>query len=76
VPDKQSEGANDSTPTPKELKVDAKLDRAKGKLKEKAGQATGDKKLEGKGHLDQAKGKAKEALGEVKKGADNLTSQS
>jgi uncharacterized protein YjbJ (UPF0337 family) len=56
--------------------VDAKLDRAKGKLKEKAGQATGDKKLEGKGHLDQAKGKAKEALGEVKKGADNLTSQS
>jgi uncharacterized protein YjbJ (UPF0337 family) len=50
--------------------------RAKGKLKEKAGQATGDKKLEGNGHVDQAKGKAKEAHGEVKKGADNLTSQS
>jgi uncharacterized protein YjbJ (UPF0337 family) len=53
--------------------MDAKLDKAKGKLKEKAGQATGDKKLEGKGHIDQAKGKTKDALKEVKKGADNLS---
>ena len=45
----------------------AKIDRARGKLKEKAGHATGDKKLEGRGHLEQAKGKAKEALHEVKK---------
>jgi uncharacterized protein YjbJ (UPF0337 family) len=52
--------------------MDAKLDKAKGKLKVKAGQATGDKKLEGKGHLEQAKGKAKQALKEVKKGADDL----
>jgi uncharacterized protein YjbJ (UPF0337 family) len=52
--------------------MDAKLDEAKGKLKEKAGQATGDKNLEGKGHLDQAKGKAKEALREVKEGADDV----
>ena len=51
----------------------AKIDRARGKLKEKAGHATGDKKLEGRGHLEQAKGKAKEALHEVKKGADDLT---
>jgi uncharacterized protein YjbJ (UPF0337 family) len=53
--------------------MDAKLDKTKGKLKEKAGRATGNKKLEGKGHLDQAKGKAKEALTEVKKGADALS---
>jgi uncharacterized protein YjbJ (UPF0337 family) len=53
--------------------MDAKLDKTEGKLKEKAGQATGNKKLEGKGHLDQAKGKAKEALTEVKKGADALS---
>ena len=53
--------------------MDAKLDKAKGKLKETVGRATGDKHLEGKGHLDQAKGKAKEALQEVKKGADDLT---
>jgi uncharacterized protein YjbJ (UPF0337 family) len=55
--------------------MNAKLDRAMGKLKEKIGRATGDKHLEGKGHLDQAKGKAKEALQEVKEGADDLSRQ-
>lgn len=53
--------------------MNAKLDWAKGKLKEKTGKATGDKKLEGKGHLEQAKGKAKEAIHEARKGADDLT---
>jgi len=53
--------------------MDGKLDTAKGKLNEKAGKATGDKSLEGKGHLDQAKGKAKGALGEAKKGASDLS---
>ncbi len=53
--------------------MDAKLDKTKGKLKVKAGQATGDTKLEAKGHLDQAKGKAKEAVNEVKRAADDLT---
>lgn len=51
--------------------MDAKLDKAKGKLKAKAGRATGDKKLEAKGHLDQAKGKAKEAVNQVKKAVDS-----
>jgi uncharacterized protein YjbJ (UPF0337 family) len=55
--------------------MDARLDKAKGKLEEKAGQAKGDKSLEGKGHLEQAKGKAKEVLEEVKKGADDLSDQ-
>jgi uncharacterized protein YjbJ (UPF0337 family) len=52
--------------------MDAKLDEAKGKLKVKAGRATGDKKLEGKGHLEQAKGKAKETVREVKRAANEL----
>jgi uncharacterized protein YjbJ (UPF0337 family) len=55
--------------------MDARLDTAKGKLKEKAGRATGDKKLEGKGHLDQAKGKVKKALTEVKESAEDLSDQ-
>lgn len=52
--------------------MNAKLDKAKGKIKVKAGQATGNRNLEGKGHLDQAKGKAKETLHEVKNAADDL----
>jgi len=47
--------------------MSAQLDQAKGKVKVKVGQATGNSSLEGKGHLEQAKGKAKEALHEVKK---------
>ncbi|MGZ4414658.1 MAG: CsbD family protein [Gaiellaceae bacterium] len=52
--------------------MSAKLDKANGKAKEKAGQATGNKSLEGKGHLEQAKGKAKDALHEAKEAADDL----
>ena len=55
--------------------MSAKLDKAKGNAKEKVGQATGNRSLEGKGHLEQAKGKAKDALHEVKKGADDLSEQ-
>jgi uncharacterized protein YjbJ (UPF0337 family) len=51
--------------------MDAKLNKAKGKLKEKTGRATGNKKLVREGHLDQAKGKAKEALDQLKKAAGN-----
>ena len=53
--------------------MSAKLDKAEGKVKEKVGQATGNRSLEGKGHLEQAKGKAKDALHEVEKGADDLS---
>jgi uncharacterized protein YjbJ (UPF0337 family) len=42
------------------------MQRAKGKVKEKAGAATGNKSLERKGKTDQAKGKAKN-LGEKMK---------
>ena len=43
-----------------------KIDQAKGKLKEKVGEATGDRDLESEGKLDQVKGKVKEAVDDVK----------
>ncbi|CAM5462520.1 CsbD family protein [Streptomyces narbonensis] len=40
--------------------ADKNTDKAKGKLKEAAGKATGDKRLETEGKTDQMKGKARE----------------
>jgi uncharacterized protein YjbJ (UPF0337 family) len=52
------------------------LDRAKGKVKETFGVATGDRELEGEGKLDQAKGKIKDIAGNIREGIkeklDNL----
>ena len=42
------------------------IDKVKGKIKQTAGAATGDRKLEAKGKLDQAKGNVKGAVEEVK----------
>jgi uncharacterized protein YjbJ (UPF0337 family) len=42
------------------------IDKVKGKIKQAAGAATGDKKLEAKGKLDEAKGNVKGAVEEVK----------
>jgi uncharacterized protein YjbJ (UPF0337 family) len=44
------------------------LDRAKGKVKETVGVATGDRELEGEGKLDQAKGKIKDIAGNIREG--------
>ena len=44
------------------------LDRIKGKVKETAGVATGDRELEGEGKLDQAKGKVKDIAGNIREG--------
>ena len=41
-------------------------DEMKGKLKETAGKATGDERLENEGRTDQVKGKAKEAVDDAK----------
>ncbi|MEU7071827.1 CsbD family protein [Streptomyces narbonensis] len=41
--------------------ADKNTEKAKGKLKEAAGKATGDKRLETEGKTDQMKGKAREA---------------
>jgi uncharacterized protein YjbJ (UPF0337 family) len=46
------------------------MDQVKGKLKEEAGKATGDRSTEAEGHGDQFKGKAKEALGDAKDALD------
>jgi uncharacterized protein YjbJ (UPF0337 family) len=42
------------------------IDKAKGKIKQAAGAATGDKKLEREGKLDEAKGNVKGAVEEAK----------
>jgi uncharacterized protein YjbJ (UPF0337 family) len=44
------------------------VDRIKGKVKETAGVATGDRELEGEGKLDQAKGKIKDVAGNIREG--------
>jgi uncharacterized protein YjbJ (UPF0337 family) len=58
-------------------KVEGKLDQAKGTVKEKLGERTGDASLEAEGQADQAKGKVKDAWGDAKdavnKGADAIT---
>jgi uncharacterized protein YjbJ (UPF0337 family) len=41
-------------------------DKAKGTIKDAAGKAMGDKKLQSEGKLDKAKGAAHEAVGDVK----------
>ena len=47
-------------------RIEGSLDQAKGKVKEVAGKATGDAKLEGEGKADQVKGKVKNAVGGMK----------
>ena len=44
------------------------LDNIKGRVKETAGVATGDRELEGEGKLDQIKGKVKDAAGNLREG--------
>jgi uncharacterized protein YjbJ (UPF0337 family) len=44
------------------------LDKAKGKIKETVGVATGDRELEGEGKLDNLKGKVKDVAGNVREG--------
>ncbi|MDQ0221732.1 CsbD family protein [Streptococcus moroccensis] len=47
-------------------KFDAKLDQAKGSVKEVAGKLTDDKSLEAEGKVDKLSGKAKEVAKDVK----------
>lgn len=50
-------------------------DKFKGKIKEVAGKATGDKKLEREGKVDQAKGDVKGAIKHVKQAIKGATKQ-
>lgn len=47
-------------------KFDAKLDQAKGSVKEAAGKLTDDKRLEAEGTVEKLAGKAKEVAEDVK----------
>ena len=49
-------------------KIEGELDRVKGRLKETAGVASGDRKLEVEGKLEQVKGKIKEMAGNLRQG--------
>lgn len=46
--------------------VTGKVDELKGKAKQAAGKATGNKGLQGEGVVDEAKGKVKKAFGDTK----------
>jgi uncharacterized protein YjbJ (UPF0337 family) len=47
-------------------RIDGAADQAKGAIKETAGKATGDKKLQTEGALDKAKGHVESAVGGAK----------
>jgi uncharacterized protein YjbJ (UPF0337 family) len=49
---------------------EGRFDEAKGSVKEKAGELTGDEQLQREGEKDRAKGNAKQALGKTKDAAD------
>ena len=48
--------------------IEGGLDKAKGKIKETVGVATGDRELENEGKLDNLKGKVKDVAGNVREG--------
>ncbi len=54
--------------TPNKDEVEGKFDQAKGWVKDKVGEATGDKSLEAEGEAENAKGHAQESWGKVKRG--------
>ena len=51
--------------------LEGELDKAKGRLKETVGVATGDRKLEAEGKLEELKGKIKDAAGNLREGIKN-----
>jgi len=53
---------------PNEDEVDGKWEQAKGWVKDKAGEVTGDRDLEAEGEAQRAGGKTQEAWGEIKSG--------
>ena len=52
--------------TPNKDEAEGKLDQAKGWVKDKAGEVTGNKDLEAEGEADRAAGKTQETWGKVK----------
>ncbi len=54
--------------TPNRDEVEGKFDRATGAVKDKVGEALGDRDLEAEGEAQNAEGKGKETWGKVKRG--------
>ena len=52
--------------------MEGKWDEAKGEVKEKAGETTGDESLEREGEVDQAKGNTKQAWEKTKDAVDDI----
>lgn len=50
-------------------RIEGTIEQVKGKLKETAGKATGDAKLQGEGKADQVRGKIQNAVGGAKDAA-------
>jgi len=55
-------------------KIEAKIDKVKGAVKEKMGESADDPQVEAEGEVDQAKGHAKEAWEEIKDAGRKTTS--
>jgi uncharacterized protein YjbJ (UPF0337 family) len=53
-------------------RVEGNVDQAKGTVKEKVGNATGNEQLQDEGVLDQAEGKIKEGMADVKSAVDGV----
>lgn len=47
--------------------MEGKVDQAKGAIKEKAGQVTGDRDLQDRGTAEKVSGKVQEKVGDIKK---------
>jgi uncharacterized protein YjbJ (UPF0337 family) len=56
-------------------RIEGKTDKAKGYVKEKAGQIVNDPDLEAEGKIDRAKGEAKEAFGKAKDKARDVAEE-
>lgn len=52
--------------------VKGKIHRAKGAIKDKAGELTGNRKLEAEGEAENAAGKGQETWGKFKRGVSNV----
>jgi Uncharacterized protein conserved in bacteria len=51
--------------------VKGKFEQVKGKVKDKVGEATGNRRMEAEGETENAKGKTRESWGRLKRGVSN-----
>jgi uncharacterized protein YjbJ (UPF0337 family) len=58
--------------TPNKGEVEGKFEQAKGWVKDKAGEVTGDRDLEAEGEAQNAEGKSQETWGKVKHGVGDV----